>query len=69
VFCRIPVRIAPEILTGKQHCTERVDIFSMGVVMWEIITGERPQRGNLRAPRVPEECPQDVADLLAACLR
>ena len=26
--------------------------------MWEIITGEQPQRGSLRLPRVPEECPQ-----------
>lgn len=31
---------------------------SFGVVVWEIITGERPQRGQLRMPRVPEECPQ-----------
>ena len=26
--------------------------------MWEIITGEQPQRGSLRLPRVPEECPE-----------
>lgn len=26
--------------------------------MWEIITGEQPQRGSLRSPRIPEECPQ-----------
>ena len=25
--------------------------------MWEIMTGERPKRGNQRQPRVPEECP------------
>lgn len=24
----------------------------------QIVTGERPQRGSLRMPKVPEECPQ-----------
>lgn len=28
------------------------------VVLWEIVTGLRPQRGNIRMPKVPEECPQ-----------
>ncbi len=37
--------------------------------MQEIITGEKPTRGRLRAPRVPEECPQDVADLMMECMR
>ena len=27
-------------------------------VLQEIVTGERPMRGQLRIPRVPEECPQ-----------
>jgi serine/threonine protein kinase len=61
--------VAPEVLMGGQGCTSAVDIFSLGVVMWEVITGERPQRGSLRAPRVPEECPQEVADLMMECLR
>ena len=39
-----------------------------GVVLWEIITGERPQRGSLRMPRVPAECPQEVCDLCLQCL-
>ena len=33
------------------------------------MTGERPQRGQLRRPRVPEECPQEVSDLLFECVR
>ncbi|KAL4431038.1 hypothetical protein ABPG75_006294 [Micractinium tetrahymenae] len=56
--------VAPEILMGGRNCTAAVDIYSFGVVLWEIITGERPQRGRLRSPKVPDECPREVADLL-----
>ncbi len=35
----------------------------------ELITGERPQRGNMRAPRVPEECSQETWDLVLRCLK
>lgn len=57
---------APEVLMGQQ-CTSAVDIFSFGVVLWEIVTGEQPARGRLRPPRVPQECPQEVADLITRC--
>ena len=32
------------------------------------MTGEAPQRGSMRLPRVPEECPQAAADLMLECL-
>lgn len=32
------------------------------------LAGQYPVRGGLRELRVPEECPQAVADLIAACL-
>lgn len=31
--------------------------------------GEVPQRGCLRDPDVPRECPQGVADAIAACMQ
>lgn len=58
---------APEvILCGK--CTSAADMFSFGVVLWEICTGEIPQRGRMRDVQVPSECPEEVANLINACL-
>ena len=31
-------RSAPEVLSGKR-CTEKVDLYSFGVVIWEVCTG------------------------------
>jgi serine/threonine protein kinase len=39
---------APEVLMGDR-CTEKVDMFSYGVILWELITGEAPARGRLRS--------------------
>lgn len=41
---------------------------SFGVLLWEIITGLRPARGQLREVVAPEECPQAVKELLDSCL-
>jgi serine/threonine protein kinase len=37
---------APEIILYQQ-ATVKSDIFSYGVVMWEIITGKPPSRGRI----------------------
>ncbi|GAB4814549.1 hypothetical protein N2152v2_001595 [Parachlorella kessleri] len=59
---------APEVLMGERHCSEKADIYSLGVVLWELVTCEVPQRGRMREPRVPEECPAEVALLIDRCL-
>ena len=58
---------APEVLAGRR-CTEKVDVYSWGVVLWEVCTGEAPVRGDMRALRVPEECPAFVAQLQQRCV-
>lgn len=57
---------APEVLAGRR-CTEKVDIYSFGIVLWEICTGEVPVRGDLRPLAAPEDCPQAVVDLYLRC--
>lgn len=32
----------------NEKCTEKADIFSFGIVLWEIVTGEQPVRGGRR---------------------
>ena len=41
---------APEVLLGKP-CTEKVDIYSYGVLLWELSAGEAPPGRNLRPLR------------------
>ena len=45
-FCRA----APEMLWG-QRCSEKADIYSYGILLWEICSGEQPLRGQLRDVR------------------
>lgn len=58
---------APEQLSN-QRCTTATDIFALGVVLWELVTGENPPRDRLlRNIQVPEEAPQSVADIIFQC--
>ncbi|KAK2718040.1 hypothetical protein QYM36_006731 [Artemia franciscana] len=36
--------MAPEIIR-KEPCSDKVDVWSYGVVLWELVTGETPYRG------------------------
>ena len=58
---------APEVLLGKPT-SESADIYSFGVLLWELSTAEAPPGRALRELEVPEEAPQEVADLVARCL-
>ena len=46
------------IVSKAPHVLIQMDIFSYGVVLWELVTQEIPRRGFLRDVEVPCECPQ-----------
>lgn len=70
--------MAPEVL-GNLNYTEKADVFSFGIVVWEVMTGECPYEGlsqvqaalgvlsrNLR-PRIPKSCPPFFKRLMRSC--
>jgi len=59
---------APELLLGRR-CDEKVDLYSLGVILWELATGEMPRIGHIDIPEISERCPQALADLIAQCIQ
>ncbi|KAA0151871.1 hypothetical protein FNF27_03254 [Cafeteria roenbergensis] len=77
--CGSPAWTAPEIVLNKPY-TNKVDVYSFGIMMWQLLTREEPYIGRennldlafdvaehgLR-PKVPDFCPQDYALLMTQC--
>lgn len=72
--------MAPELLNGSSNrVSEKVDVFSFGISMWEILTGEEPYENmhcgaiiggivkNTLRPPVPEHCDPDWRKLMEQC--
>ncbi|KAL3148068.1 hypothetical protein ABBQ38_014354 [Trebouxia sp. C0009 RCD-2024] len=58
---------APEMLMGEKW-DDKADIYSLGVLLWEIVTSDVPERGRMRPVKVPEECPAELELLIQQCL-
>lgn len=58
---------APEVLLGEP-ATEKADVFSFGILLWQIITGESAVRGDIYPVTTPHDCPAEVAALQQRCL-
>ncbi|XP_066389268.1 uncharacterized protein [Miscanthus floridulus] len=72
--------MAPELLTmSSTKVSEKIDVYSFGIVMWEIITGEDPYDGmhyggviggilsNTLRPPVPTSCNPEWRKLMEQC--
>jgi len=75
-----PAYMAPEQVAGDQtEINHQVDIYALGIIMYELITGEMPFKGNLMAllqqialnnPTKPSEIRPDIDPRLEAiCLK
>ncbi|KAJ0240168.1 Serine-threonine/tyrosine-protein kinase [Hirschfeldia incana] len=72
--------MAPELLNGSSNrVSEKVDVFSFGIAMWEILTGQEPYAdmhcgaiiggivNNTLRPSVPEKCDHLWRELMEQC--
>jgi serine/threonine protein kinase len=75
--CGTPAWIAPEVVMRERY-TEKADIYSLGIVMWEVATRKQPFAGeNLarvaveivegKRPPVPSNAPKSYVALMTAC--
>lgn len=69
--------ISPEVF-GKKNYTEKADVYSYGIILWELITRQMPF-GNVEAftiplmvsrgerPEIPKDCPLEWKKLIKSC--
>ncbi|WJX87525.1 hypothetical protein P8452_69706 [Trifolium repens] len=72
--------MAPELLNGNSNkVSEKVDVFSFGILLWEILTGEEPYANmhygaiiggivnNTLRPTIPSHCDIEWRTLMEQC--
>ncbi|CAJ1941902.1 unnamed protein product [Sphenostylis stenocarpa] len=72
--------MAPELLSGKSNMvSEKIDVYSFGIVMWELLTGAEPYAdmhcasiiggivNNSLRPQIPTWCDPEWKSLMESC--
>ena len=55
---------APEVVY-RRRATEKIDIWSYGIIIWEVVSGKLPRPGKLR---LPETAPPSLKSLYTRCV-
>lgn len=55
---------APEVVY-RHRATEKIDIWSFGIILWEIVTGNTPRTGYLS---MPYWCPENIQSIYLRCI-
>ncbi len=72
------VYMAPEMLGGLGDLSARTDVYLLGAVLYEVLSGKAPHEGNsmqsmvssivLSSPRLPDDAPAELSALVTACM-
>lgn len=72
--------MAPEVLANQAY-NEKADVFSYGIICWELLTGECPYEGMSpiqcalavlnrdQRPEIPKWCPPQLRALIKSCVK
>lgn len=77
-----PLWMAPELLRGESENTAMSDVYSFGIILYEVYSRKDPYEGEKhlevlrlvadpkinKRPKVPASCPGEVASLMGDCL-
>jgi len=71
--------IAPENVDNQTLSSKATDIYALGLVFWQIVTGKEPKNpykygsylgkliNNIERETIPDDCPQSFKELILAC--
>ena len=75
--CGTPCWTAPEIIRGEKY-DERADVFSFGIIMWQVVTRKEPYAGRNfmgvsldvlegKRPQIPNDCQAEFRKVMKKC--
>mmetsp|Transcript_26441 Transcript_26441/g.44151 ORF Transcript_26441/g.44151 Transcript_26441/m.44151 type:complete len:1556 (-) Transcript_26441:105-4772(-) len=77
-----PLWMAPELLRGESENTDMSDVYSFGIILYEVYSRKDPYEGENhltvlrdvadpqinKRPKLPKSCPPKIASIMADCL-